>query len=71
MEFVMKKISKIVGCLLCVATCLFSFTACPKIENEENTCTHNFTWYSLTDANCTEKGEMEGICDICGEKEYL
>ncbi len=42
-----------------------SITACTKEEH-----IHNHIYTIVKDSTCAEKGQMEGICDSCGDKHY-
>lgn len=54
--------------LTLVLSCLFLASACGKDDSEQHQ--HEFKWTIVTEATCTEKGSMEGICSTCGKKEY-
>ncbi len=70
----MKKAKKFLVGLLCIVNAMlgaFSLTACKKEGSSSDTCEHDYAWYSVTEATCAKKGEMEGICQTCGEKTTL
>ncbi len=47
--------------------CLGAFAACDK---DKYKCTHEYQYYTVQEATCTEKGTLEVRCSLCGELHY-
>ena len=59
---------RVAAVILAALSCAISLTACGGSEKPE---VHEYVYYKASDPTCTEKGKVERICLICGEKDYL
>ena len=59
---------RVAAVVLAALSCAIILTACGGNDKAE---THEYVYYKASDPTCTEKGKVERICLICGEKDYL
>ncbi len=60
---------KLIAVLMC-ATMLFGLSFAFGCGDNEDSCEHDYEYVIVTQATCKTKGEMEGICENCGDKIY-
>ena len=70
----MKKVKLTLVILVILALAVFTLTACGKDEGNGGTgggdtpvCEHDYSYVTIKEPTCTEKGVESGVCSLCGD----